>query len=264
MKFKTTKLIRKNLLVLVVLLFGAGGYAAESVSAGEEEQVKFVADEYLPEGIDYVSDDVYDPWEPLNRRVYAFNYRFDKYVFLPVVRTYETILPDPAERGISNFFSNLGEVKTFANSLLQFKGGNAFASLKRFSVNTTVGVVGLFDMATKMEIYEKKEDFGQTLGHWGVGPGRYLVLPFLGPSNLRDTGGLAVDGIGTSLLYGGIIGTMGLEDSEETVVKMGVAGVHSIEARQGQSFRYYKTGSPFEYELIRILSQSARSIVVEN
>ncbi len=136
---------------------------------------------------------VYDPWEPMNRRIYNFNAIFDQYVFLPVVRVYEFFLPALAQTGVSNFFNNLTEITNLMNSLLQFKIVKVVNTIGRVAFNTTVGVGGLIDVATYEGIKRENEDFGQTLGFYGLGPGPYLVLPILGPSNLRDTGGLVVD-----------------------------------------------------------------------
>ncbi|MEQ5802575.1 VacJ family lipoprotein [Halomonas sp. H10-9-1] len=134
-----------------------------------------------------------DPWEGFNRKVFAFNDVLDRYALQPVARGYRFITPDPLETGVGNFFSNLGEPRTVLNSLLQGKVRNASIATSRFLINTTVGVGGLWDVASRMEITGQEEDFGQTLAAWGWEESRYLVLPLLGPSTLRDTGGLPVD-----------------------------------------------------------------------
>lgn len=134
-----------------------------------------------------------DPWEGFNRNVFAFNDVLDRYALRPVARGYHTVTPDPVEDSVGNFFSNLGEVRTVLNSLLQGKGENASRATSRLLINTTAGVGGLFDVATRMDIPQQEEDFGQTLAAWGWSDSRYLVLPFLGPSTLRDTTGLPVN-----------------------------------------------------------------------
>ncbi|MDQ7728312.1 VacJ family lipoprotein [Halomonas sp. SpR8] len=134
-----------------------------------------------------------DPWEGFNRKVFAFNDVLDRYALKPVARGYRTITPDPVETGVGNFFSNLGEVRTALNSMLQGKPANAGLATSRFLINSTVGIGGLLDYATLMEVTADKEDFGQTLAVWGWEDSRYLVLPFLGPSTLRDTTGLPAD-----------------------------------------------------------------------
>ena len=136
---------------------------------------------------------VYDPLESWNRHVYHFNYRFDEWVFLPIVDGYRTITPNLVQSGISNFFSNQGDVPNALNSALQLKGKRTAQTTARLLLNTTIGVVGLWDPATRMGLPKQKEDFGQTLGFYGAPSGPYLMLPLLGPSNLRDTGGLLVD-----------------------------------------------------------------------
>ena len=129
-------------------------------------------------------------------RRHAVPAAFDQQAFLPLVGVYEFFLPDVAQAGVSNFFKNLREITNFMNSVLQFKGTKAATTLGRVVVNTTIGVGGLIDVASGLEGMERvNEDFGQTLGHWGVGEGPYLVLPILGPSNLRDTTGLIADGM---------------------------------------------------------------------
>ncbi|QJQ94926.1 MULTISPECIES: VacJ family lipoprotein [Halomonadaceae] len=134
-----------------------------------------------------------DPWEGFNRRVFTFNEALDRAILRPVARGYDAITPRPVQTGVGNFFSNLGEIRTALNSLLQGKPGNAGIATSRFLINSTVGIGGLWDFATHMEITGREEDFGQTLGAWGVGEGPFLVLPFLGPSTVRDTAGLPLD-----------------------------------------------------------------------
>lgn len=134
-----------------------------------------------------------DPLEGLNRGVYKFNDVADKAIIKPVAVAYKTITPSPIRTGFNNFFTNLGSITTVFNDLLQFKFAHAFTDAGRFVINSTFGIAGFIDVAGKDNIRNRKEDFGQTLGYWGVGSGPYLVLPFLGPSNLRDTTGLVFD-----------------------------------------------------------------------
>lgn len=134
-----------------------------------------------------------DPLEPLNRGIYQFNDAVDRGVMKPVAKGYKAVLPQPVRTGVGNFFSNLDDVVVLLNDLLQFKFGQAASDFSRLVWNTSVGVLGLIDVATPMDLPKHNEDFGQTLGRWGVGNGPYLVLPLLGPSNLRDTVGLVVD-----------------------------------------------------------------------
>ncbi len=134
-----------------------------------------------------------DPWEGFNRGVYAFNSDFDRSIGKPVAEEYTRVVPQPVRTGVTNFFSNLDDVIVLFNDLLQLKGDQSASDFSRLVWNSTVGIFGLIDVATPMQLRKHNEDFGQTLGHWGVGPGPYLVLPFLGPSDLRDGSGWVVD-----------------------------------------------------------------------
>jgi len=134
-----------------------------------------------------------DPLEPFNRGVYRFNEGLDRAVLKPVATAYRDVTPQPVRTGVTNFFENLGDVWSFVNNLLQGRPAEAGDSLFRFTTNTLWGVGGLFDVASGLNIPKHKEDFGQTLGAWGLNAGPYVVLPVFGPSSVRDTAGLAVD-----------------------------------------------------------------------
>lgn len=134
-----------------------------------------------------------DPLEPMNRAFYSFNDGVDKAVLKPVAEGYRAVLPSFARTGVSNFFANINDVLIALNNLLQGKIVNALSDVGRVVVNTTIGVLGLMDPATEFGLEKHNEDFGQTLGHWGVGDGAYLVIPLLGPSNVRDAVGRVVD-----------------------------------------------------------------------
>lgn len=134
-----------------------------------------------------------DPWEGFNRAMFSFNDTLDRYALKPVARGYKAIMPNILETGVSNFFGNLSDVGTMFNNALQFKGDAAAQDLARVVFNTTIGLGGIIDVATPMGLPEHNEDFGQTLGYWGVATGPYLVLPLLGPSNIRDGIGLIPD-----------------------------------------------------------------------
>jgi phospholipid-binding lipoprotein MlaA len=148
-----------------------------------------------------VTADPQDPWEGFNRRVFAFNDVLDRYALKPVARGYKAVTPEPVQTGVGNFFSNLGEVRTALNSLLQGKPANAGLATSRFLINSTVGIGGLLDYATLMEITADKEDFGQTMAVWGWEDSRYLVLPLLGPRTLRDASGLPADFAANPITY---------------------------------------------------------------
>jgi len=134
-----------------------------------------------------------DPFESFNRSVTTFNDRVDQALLQPVARTYVKVTPDILQTGVKNFFGNLADVWSTVNNALQLKPQETVESLARVGVNTILGVGGVIDWASKMGIDRHTEDFGQTLGHWGVGSGPYLVLPLLGPSTLRDTVSLTMD-----------------------------------------------------------------------
>lgn len=142
------------------------------------------------------SDDPRDPLEGMNRAVYLFNDQVDQIVLAPAARLYKNVTPDPLREMVRNFFNNLDDLFIGANNLLQGKLEEAVNDWGRFAFNTVFGVLGVWDVASEMGLEKHNEDFGQTLGRWGVGNGVYLVLPLLGPSTLRDTAALPADWAG--------------------------------------------------------------------
>lgn len=134
-----------------------------------------------------------DPFESYNRSMYDINDSLDKYVVKPVAQVYSDYVPDPVSKSISNVFSNLGDVVVLLNDLLQLKFAQAASDTARIFFNTTVGLFGLFDVATHLDFPKHEEDFGQTLGYWGMPAGPYVVLPFFGPRTVRDSFGFGVD-----------------------------------------------------------------------
>ncbi len=142
-----------------------------------------------------------DPFETYNRAMHRFNTELDDAILKPVARGYRAITPEPVDRGITNFFGNLDDVGSAINNLLQFKFRRALTDTGRVLVNTTVGVLGFFDLASNMNLPKYGEDFGQTLGSWGITPGPYIVLPLLGPSSGRDVIGTVVDWYTDPLTY---------------------------------------------------------------
>lgn len=140
-----------------------------------------------------VVSDPRDPWEGLNRQVWRFNEAVDEAVLLPVARGYRTVVPELVRTGVSNFFGNISDVWSLVNNVLQLKPRESVQTLARVGLNTTVGLLGVIDVASSVNLQRHREDFGQTLGHWGLPSGPYLVLPLLGPSTLRDTAALSVD-----------------------------------------------------------------------
>jgi phospholipid-binding lipoprotein MlaA len=142
-----------------------------------------------------------DPLEPFNRKVYGFNDSVDKAVLKPVAKGYVAVVPQLVRRGVTNVFNNLGMVVTTLNDALQLKGSKVPVDFARFTTNTIFGLGGLIDVATELKIENRREDFGQTLGYWGVASGPYLVLPLFGPSSARDAPGLAVDFFASPYFY---------------------------------------------------------------
>jgi len=181
---------RFRLLLACLCLVGlsACGTLSKQTDATTSSEAQASADADAPE-----QDNARDPLEGFNRAMYTFNDKFDRYLLKPVAKGYRAITPKPVRRGISNFFSNLHDPGIMLNNLLQGKPKQAVSDLGRVFVNSTIGIAGLFDVASKMGMEKHNEDFGQTLAKWGVGEGSYLVLPFLGPSNLRDGAALPVD-----------------------------------------------------------------------
>jgi phospholipid-binding lipoprotein MlaA len=193
----------------------------------------------------------YDPWERLNRSTYRFNARFDEAIFLPVADTYRRA-PRPIRAGIHNFFGNLAEIDSVINYTLQWRLKYGLRSLTRLAINSTIGIGGLFDVASKLKLPGAPTGFATTLAKWGMHPGPYLVIPLLGPSTLRDGVGFLADygaeyGINVAGLYRG-------------GVSWGLGTANAIDQRANINFRYYSGGSPFEYETIRFLYVRRRLI----
>lgn len=134
-----------------------------------------------------------DPFEKFNRAMFSFNDTVDTYALKPAATTYRKVLPGFVQTGVSNFFGNLADIWTGANNLMQGKGADGLSDLTRVALNSTFGILGLFDIASEAGLQKHNEDFGQTLGAWGVSSGPYLMLPLLGPSTVRDTAALPLD-----------------------------------------------------------------------
>ncbi|TAG47701.1 MAG: VacJ family lipoprotein [Betaproteobacteria bacterium] len=135
-----------------------------------------------------------DPLEPINRGIFSFNNTFDHYLFKPIAKGYDAVVPGPVKTGVSNVFQNASDVQSIVSDIVQLKPAKLGDDIARVALNTTMGLGGIFDLATPMGIERGNEDFGQSIGYWGIGAGPYLVLPFMGPSSVRDLVGRAVDG----------------------------------------------------------------------
>jgi len=252
-----------QVLILVLLAFMLTSCGSKQATADQELQIE-PAKLQMPkiQQDEYVLDRVSDPFEGFNRRMYRFNYHFDRYVFLPIVKVYSTILPDFAEDGVSNFFNNVREIKNFYNSVLQLQGKSSVDTVARFGINTTIGILGVWDPATRMGIQKHPEDFGQTLGHYGMGPGPYVVWPLFGPSNLRDTGGMIVDRVAMDyIIYDVILDDgMGYSSDDRDQMQQVATIFNAIDTRHRTGFRYHGSGSPFEYELIKMFYTEKRNL----
>ncbi len=142
-----------------------------------------------------------DPWRETNERLFAFNDFFDRILVRPVASTYTTFVPRFARQGVGNFFSNINDINVFVNDLLQLKFDDALSDSGRFLINSTIGVGGILDVASDLGLQKNEEDFGQTLGRWGVGTGPYIMLPVFGASNVRDSAGLILDTLFNPIQY---------------------------------------------------------------
>lgn len=175
---------------LIVCLFAGG-----SLLAGCGTNLKRL-DAETPAVAALDANDENDPLEGFNRAMFTFNDKLDRYLLKPTAKGYRVVMPSFARSGVSNFFNNLGEPIVFVNNLLQGKFTSSLSDIGRFLTNSTIGIYGLFDVASHLGMTRHDEDFGQTLGAWGVGEGSYLVLPLFGPSSLRDGTGRIVDYFG--------------------------------------------------------------------
>ncbi len=204
-----------SLLSMILLLggtFGLGGCA--SVPTDPEERAAF--------------EETNDPIEPFNRGVFGFNQVLDRFLIKPIAQGYDYIVPDYAQDRVHTFLNNLGEPVNFFNNVLQGRGSDAADTSGRFLVNSTVGVLGLFDVASEMGTPERRGDFGQTLYTYGVGGGPYLVLPLFGPSNPRDGVGLAGDFLMDPWSYAA---NAAFDDSTANYITYGRFGTQLIDSR---------------------------------
>jgi len=203
------------------------------------------SDEVIIKSLDFetskIEDKTYDPIEPVNRAIFSFNNAFDNLISEPASKEYKK-LPPSLKAGVSNFIINLKMPLVFVNQLLQGQGKNASESAGRFLINSTIGVFGLIDVANKIGLEKKNEDFGQTLATWGVGDGFYLVLPFFGPSTLRDSVGIFLT------LTTDPINTYAVSEGEDWVGPSRTAGnaiverseiIDEVNALRSNSFGYY-------------------------
>ncbi len=225
-------IINRLLVTLFIFLISANLYGAAS------DEVSTNSEDFETSTIE---DEIYDPLESINRAVFKFNNVADQLVLEPTAKGYRK-LPKAFQSGISNFLGNLKMPLVIVNQALQGQGKNAVESTGRFLINTTAGIFGLVDVAEKIGLEEKEEDFGQTLATWGVGDGFYIVLPLFGPSNLRDTTGMVISYVTDP------INSYAVDQDEEWIVPMRVAGnavdqrskiIDEVNALRNNSIDYY-------------------------
>ena len=167
------------------------------------------------------SEEISDPFEDLNRDIFIFNEKLDEKLLKPAAIAYRKVIPQFARSGVTNFFNNLEEIDTTINQVLQGEIKYAFNDAGRFVINTTIGLFGLIDVASKMGLERHEEDFGQTLGVWGFDSGPYIMIPFLGPSNPRDLLSRPISSF--------LSGTFAMEDDD---VKITLVGIDALETRE--------------------------------
>ena len=166
-------------------------------------------------------EEINDPFEDLNRDIFSFNEKLDEKLLKPAALTYRKVTPQFARTGVTNFFNNLEEIDTTINQVLQGEIKYAFNDAGRFVINSTIGLFGLIDVASKMGLEKHEEDFGQTLGVWGFDSGPYIMIPFLGPSNPRDLLSRPISSF--------LSGTFAMEDND---VKITLVGIDALETRE--------------------------------
>lgn len=244
-----------------------------------ENNISFERDNYsiVANNMDYLDEDyiisskvfqltdINDSFEPFNRRMYAFNTQLDNKVAYPASRVYGAIVPRPVRTGISNFFGNFKEIPTFVNSILQLKPKKAVNALGRFTVNSTVGILGITDPASKMGLKKDHETMGDTLGVYGVGPGSYLVIPITGPSTIRDGIGSLADNAMEGAVRGVVEEELFFDPGvfDKTVYGFTRPVVTGLNARSLINFRYGDLNSPFEYDLVRAFYYNFRKIQIK-
>lgn len=195
-----------------------------------------------------------DPLGPLNRRIYYFNGMADRYVLKPAVTTYEYYTPNFVQKRFSNFFKNFGNISTTLNSFLQLKFTQGFESALRFGINSTVGILGLFDPATSLGIPQYKENLGMTLGYYGVGRGPYVVAPLLGPTNVRD---LAASGVNSYAINSlDVYHPVGIDFGEWYMM-----GLYGFSMKADSGIYFMESDYVFEYEYMRFLSKKYNDLV---
>lgn len=248
----------KKLLCIISLLISSSSFAVSEykLPAYEDplDSLKYRLLPYPASEITFIDEN--DPLESMNRSIYRFNAAVDEYVYIPVVDGYKTVVPLPARSGINNFFNNLEDIATAVNLLLQGEFKKTVETTGRVVVNTTMGLVGLFDVGSQVGLTRYDADFGQTLGVYGVGSGPYIVVPFIGPKTTRSATGIVADiAIQNELNYLGM-----QEYMSEHIWSLALYG---IDMRYSINFAYGDVNSAFEYDLVRFLIFSQDQLKVD-
>lgn len=249
------KSLRHVLILSIAIIVLPACSAIQPQEAADAEPTMHSVDAIVKDDIEYAID-IYDPWGGMNRNVYIFNAKLDRYVLLPVVDVYEEYIPYVLRRGVNHFYNNLASINHTVNSALQLNGEATLNNGLRFVSNTIFGLLGVLDVATPMGFPEMKEDFGQTLGYWGAGDGPYIVLPMFGPSNLRDTAGL----VGDVVISNWYLGELGMNNGAGWAAFYYI--MNAVDTRSHTPFQYYQSGSPFEYESVRWLYTYSRQAMI--
>lgn len=240
--------IRRQILLLLFLI------SVTAFALGDKNENLSMSDKIkIQKEMEYFK--VYDPFEGFNQRIYYFNYGFDKYIFLPAVNLYKFVTPEIARKGVTNFFENTENITTTVNSIAQGKVKKALRSIGRFTMNIAFGFGGILDAGKSFGMPTPYEDFGLTLAHYGVGRGPYLVLPILGPSNLRDAFGKSVDSLATKDFY--------KASDTRKLNSAGITVLEAINTRGNNDFRYFESGEAFEYEYVKFLYTKYRMLQEE-
>ena len=228
------------------------------------ENLEELDEDYIVSSQVFQLTGINDSLEPSNRRMYAFNTQLDRKVIYPASHVYATVVPKPLRKGISNFYNNFKEIPTFVNSVLQLKPGKAANALGRLVVNSTAGLLGVVDVAKNIGLKSDPETMGDTLGHYGVGTGSYLILPVSGPSTIRDAVGTAAD-IAMESAARGVAEEKLFFDTgvfDKNIYGFTRPVVTGLNARSMFNLRYGDLNSPFEYDLAKALYYNYRKIQV--
>ena len=228
------------------------------------ENLEELDEDYIVSSQVFQLTGINDSLEPFNRRMYAFNTQLDRKVIYPASRVYATVVPKPLRKGISNFYNNFKEIPTFVNSVLQLKPGKAANALGRLVVNSTAGLLGVVDVAKNIGLKSDPETMGDTLGHYGVGTGSYLILPVSGPSTIRDAVGTAADTAMESAARGVVEEKLFFDTGvfDKNIYGFTRPVVTGLNARSMFNLRYGDLNSPFEYDLVKDLYYNYRKIQI--